>query len=411
MADTQPSATTTDGAKAEQAAQMPSSSPSSSSFPVSSVSPASLSTEPAQGEKAAQPSVEDAAADDAGRIPPDALKVAFVSVSTIDKSARAEAHEAGRKALVEAQDGKVYATLRENVPEAEAEQVFRALVADGHALIFATNVAYRNVVQRLAAEFPKVRWEVLGQPPVSGTHGALPDNLRFYDVRAYEGAYLAGVVAGRMTKTDTLGFIASVPVPEVIRNIDAYALGAQSVNPAVRVKVAWVNAWLDPVRETEAAQSLIDSGADVLLPVTGSANPMKVAERAGKYVFGWATDRSMASSKAHLGSVVFQWGTHYQQSAQQLLNQRWKATPSWGGVKEGGVDLIELSDKLPPDVRAQVAERKKALADGKLQIWRGPIVSSDDRELLARNKVADDRFLASLMTYVKGVEGQVPAGR
>ncbi|MDO4682798.1 MAG: BMP family ABC transporter substrate-binding protein [Lautropia sp.] len=341
----------------------------------------------------------------------DALKVAFVSVSAIDRSARTQAHEAGRKALVEAHDGRVYATLMENVPEAEAERVFRELVAQGHALIFAANVAYRDVVQRLASEFPKVRWEVLGQPPKPGTNGAQPGNLRFYDVRAYEGAYLAGVVAGRMTRTDTLGFIASVPVPEVIRNIDAYALGAQSVNPAVRVKVAWVNAWLDPVRETEAAQSLIDSGADVLLPVTGSTNPMKVAERAGKHVFGWATDMSMASSKAHLGSVVFNWGTHYQQSTQQLLDRRWKALPSWQGVKDGALDLIALSDRLPPDVRAQVDERRKALAAGKLQIWRGPIVSSDDRELVARDKVADDRFLAGLMTYVKGVEGQVPAGR
>ncbi len=340
----------------------------------------------------------------------DALKVGFIYPSAADKSAWAMAHEEGRKALVEAKDGKVYATLVENVAEADAEKVMRDLVAQGHRMIFATSPAYRDAVVRLAREFPAVRWEVIGSGQ-SSSAANLPGNLRFYEVRAYEGAYLAGVVAGRMTRTDTLGFIASVPVPEVIRNIDAYALGAQSVNPAARVKVAWVNAWTDPVRETEAAQSLIDSGADVLMSNTGSSNPLKVAERAGKYAFGWAHDMSMVSSKSHLGSVVFNWGEHYTESVGQQLAGRWKPNTNWLGVKDGAVDLIELSDKLPPDVRTQVDERRKALAEGKFQIWKGPLVSSDDRELLAADKVGDDRFIASLMTYVKGVEGQVPSGR
>ncbi|MDO4904374.1 MAG: BMP family ABC transporter substrate-binding protein [Lautropia sp.] len=341
----------------------------------------------------------------------DALKVAFVYPSSADRSAWAMAHEEGRKALVEAMDGKVYASLVENVADADAEQTMRDLIEQGNRLIFATSPAYRDVVIRLAREYPDVRWEVIGSGAPATVAANLPDNLRFYEVRAYEGAYLAGVVAGRMTKTDTLGFIASVPVPEVIRNIDAYALGAQSVNPSARVKVAWVNAWTDSARETEAAQSLIDSGADVLLSNTGSSSPLKVAERAGKYAFGWASDMSMVSSKSHLGSVVFDWGKHYTRSTEQLVAGRWRPTSSWTGLKEGSVALIELSGKLPPDVRAQVEERRKAIADGKFRIWKGPLVSSDDRVLLASDKVADDRFVAGLMTYVKGVEGQIPAVR
>ena len=211
--------------------------------------------------------------------------------------------------------------------------------------------------------------------------------------------------------TDTVGFVAPVPIPEVVRNIDAFALGAQSVNPTARVKVAWVNGWADPVRETEATQTLISGGADVIIYNTATTDPLKQAERVGKYAFGWGADMSQSAPKAHLGSVAFDWAGYYVQTVQQVLDKRWKPAPTWQGLRDGRVDLVALSDKLAPEARAAVEEKRKALRDGTLQIWKGPLVTVDDRELLPSGKVGDDRFLEGLMTYVKGVEGQVPAGR
>ena len=197
----------------------------------------------------------------------------------------------------------------------------------------------------------------------------------------------------------------------MVRNIDAFALGAQSVNPTARVKVAWVNGWADPVRETEATQTLISGGADVIIYNTATTDPLKQAERVGKYAFGWGADMSQAAPKAHLGSVAFDWAGYYVQTVQQVLDKRWKPAPTWQGLRDGRVDLVALSDKLTPEARAAVEEKRKALRDGTLQIWKGPLVTVDDRELLPSGKVGDDRFLEGLMTYVKGVEGQVPAGR
>ncbi|MDO5055913.1 MAG: BMP family ABC transporter substrate-binding protein [Lautropia sp.] len=332
------------------------------------------------------------------------LKVAFVLTTTPDGSGWSMSHEAAIAGMREQLGDQVAITLRDNVPDAEADKVFRELAQAGNRLIIGTGATYRSVMQRLAVEFPEVRWEVVGLGHAAG-------NLRTFAPRSYEGTYLAGVVAGKLTETDTLGFIATVPIPEVIRNINAFALGAQSVNPSARVKVAWINGWVDQVRETEAAQSLIDSGADVLLPNTATANPLKVAERAGKYVFGWGADMAKAAPKAYVGTVAFNWTDYYVQSVRQVIDGRWKATGSWEGVKAGRVGLTNLSSRLPEAVRGVLDDKRKALASGSLQIWKGPLVSADDRELLPRGKVGDDAFLGSLMSYVKGVEGQVPSGK
>lgn len=341
-----------------------------------------------------------AAADDKA-LPP-ALKVAFVLTTPPDGSGWTMSHQTSIDAMREQLGDKVEITVRDNVPDTESEKVFRELAQAGNRLIIGTGGSYRDVMQRLGREFPDVRWEVIGLGNVS-------TNVRTYAVRSYEGAYLAGVVAGKLTKTDTLGFIATVPIPEVVRNINAYALGAQSVNPAARVKVAWLNGWVDPVRETEAAQSLINSGADVLLPNSATSNPLKVAERAGVMAFGWGADMSKASSKAHVGAVGFNWRNYYVDSAQSLIDKRWKATPSWSGVRDDRVGLIALSDKVPEDVQKLVEQKTRALADGSLQIFKGPLLTADDRELLPAGKVGNDAFLFDLMSYVKGVDGQVPS--
>lgn len=333
-----------------------------------------------------------------------ALKVGFVLPTTVQGSGWSRSHQEGIDALRQALGTRVEVTVLPDVKDADAESAFRQLVKQGNRLIFGAGASYEALMKRLALEFPDVRWEVVGLGTSAG-------NIRSYGVRAYEGGYLAGVAAGKMTKTDTLGFVAPVPIPEVIRNIDAFALGAQSVNPTARVKVAWVNGWSDPVRETEATQTLINGGADVLLYNTATADPLKQAEREGKYAFGWGADMSGVAPKAHLGSVAFAWGDYYVQAARQVMDRAWRPVATWQGMQEGRVDLVALSDKLTPEARSAVEEKRRALRSGALQIWKGPLVTVDDRELLPAGKVAEDGFLESLMTYVKGVDGQVPAGR
>ena len=209
------------------------------------------------------------------------LKAAFIYVGPVGDAGWSYAHDLGRKAAEAQLGGKVKTTFRESIPEgADAERVIRDLVADGNKIIFATSFGFGDSMEKVAADHPDVYFE-------HATGYKTTPNLRVYEGRFYEGAYLAGIVAGKMTKTNTLGFVASFPIPEVVRNIDAFTLGAQSVNPKVKTKVVWVNAWFDPPKETEAAKSLMNGGADVLLQNTDSTAVLQAAERAGKYAFGW----------------------------------------------------------------------------------------------------------------------------
>ena len=332
------------------------------------------------------------------------LKVAFAYIGTLGDAGWTFAHDRGRKEMAAALGGTVQTSYIENVPEnAEAEQVLRNLVTQGNKLIFGTALGFKESMSRLAKEFPEVKWAY-----ANGMQSG--ENLRAYDVRSYQGAYLAGIIAGNMTRTDLLGFVASIPVPEVVRNINAFTLGAQSVNPSARTRVVWINKWLDPARESEAAQSLINGGADVLLQNTGSAAPLQVAEKAGKYAFGWDSDMKAFGPKAHLGSAIVNWSPFYIKAVRQVLEGKWKVQSSWWGLKEGVVDLVNLSDVVPADVKALVEEKKKAIANGSFRIWKGPMITSENMEILPTGAIGDDTFISSIMFYVKGVEGKVPAG-
>ena len=223
---------------------------------------------------------------------------------------------------------------------------------------------------------------------------------------------MAGVIAGGMTKTNTLGVVGSIPIPEVIRNIDSFTLGAQSVNPTVRVKVVWVNEWVNPPKESEAAQSLINGGADVLMQNTDSSAVLQTAEKAGKYAFGWDSDMTAYGPKAHLASSIINWAPYYISTTKQVLDGSWKTSPTkiWWGVKEGAIDIVSISDKVPADLKAKVEKVKAGLKDGSFAIWKGPIVGADGKEVLKAGVVADDAFLGDIKFYVKGVEGKVPGG-
>jgi len=238
------------------------------------------------------------------------------------------------------------------------------------------------------------------------------ENMRTYDSRTYEGAYMAGVIAGKMTKSNTVGVVASIPIPEVIRNINSFTLGAQSVNPKVKTKVVWVNEWFNPPKETEAATALINGGADVLMQNTDSPAVLKTAEAKGKRAFGWDSDMTAYGPKAHLGSAVINWAPYYIKAVRETLDGKWTGgTASWWGVKEGAIDFVSLAADVPEDAKKKLDEVKAGLKDGSFSIWKGPILGQDGKEILAKDAVADDKFLSGINFYVKGVEGKVPSGK
>ncbi len=293
----------------------------------------------------------------------------------------------------------------EGVPEGpDAERVIRDMATQGNKLIFGTTFGYMEPMLKVAPDFKDVKFE-------HATGYKTAENMRTYDSRTYEGAYMAGVIAGSMTKTNTLGVVASIPIPEVIRNINSFTLGAQSVNPKVKTKVVWVNGWFDPPKETEAATSLINGGADVLFQNTDSPAVLKTAEAMGTRAFGWDSDMTSYGPKAHLGSAIINWTPYYTKAVGEVLDGKWATGQSWWGVKEGAMDLVSLADDVPAEAKAKLDEVKAGLKAGTYHIWKGPLADNDGKEVLTADQVADDKFLGGVNFFVKGVEGKVPGAK
>jgi basic membrane protein A and related proteins len=330
------------------------------------------------------------------------LKIAFAYVGPVGDGGWTFAHDNGRKEVEKEFGDKVVTSYVEKVPEAaDAERVFRDLVGQGNKLIFGTTFGYMEPMLKVAADTKDVKFE-------HATGYKTADNMRTYDSRTYEGAYMAGVVAGAMTKSNTLGVVGSIPIPEVVRNINAFTLGAQSTNPKVKTKVVWVNEWFNPPKETEAATSLINGGADVLMQNTDSAAVLKTAEDKGKRAFGWDSDMTAYGPKAHLGSAVINWGPYYVKATRDALEGKWSTGQAWWGVKEGAIDFVSVADDVPAEIKARLDTIKAGLKDGSFSIWKGPIVDNAGKEQIAKDVVADDKFLGGIKFYVKGVEGKVP---
>ncbi|MEK8085151.1 BMP family ABC transporter substrate-binding protein [Aquabacterium sp. A3] len=342
------------------------------------------------------------ASETAAAAPSEPLKIAFAYVGPVGDAGWTFAHDQGRKAIEAEFGDKVQTMYVEKVPEGpEAERVIRDLVGQGNTLIFGTTFGYMEPMLKVAADNPNVKFE-------HATGYKTAANMRTYDSRTYEGAYMAGVIAGAMTKTNTLGVVGSIPIPEVIRNINSFTLGAQSVNPNIKTRVVWVNSWFDPPKEAEGAQSLLNQGADVLFQNTDSAAVLQTAEKAGKYAFGWDSDMRLFGPKAHLGSAIINWGPYYVKATKDALEGTWSTGGVWWGVKEGAIDMVSISDAVPADVKAKVEAIKAGLKEGTYNIWKGPIVGQDGKEVLAADVVADDAFLGGINFYIKGVEGAVP---
>ncbi len=333
------------------------------------------------------------------------LKIAFAYVGPVGDGGWTFAHDNARKAIEKEFGDKVVTSFVEKVPEsADAERVIRDMATQGNKLIFGTTFGYMEPMLKVAADFKDVKFE-------HATGYKQAENMRTYDSRTYEGAYMAGVIAGKMTKSNTLGVVASIPIPEVIRNINSFTMGAQSSNPKVKTKVVWVNEWFNPPKETEAATSLINGGADVLFQNTDSPAVLKTAQDKGKRAFGWDSDMTAYGPKAHLASAVINWTPYYIKATQEALEGKWTGgTAAWWGVKEGAIDIVSIAEDVPADTKAKVEEVKKGLKEGSFAIWKGPILDNTGKVVLKKDEVADDKFLGGINFYVKGVEGKVPGG-
>ena len=358
------------------------------------------------GKKAETPAPAAAPASAPAAPKPEPFKAAWVYVGPVGDAGWTYAHDLGRKAVEAAMGDKIKTSFVEKVPEgADAERVIRDLATQGNKIIFATSFGYMEPMLKVAKDFPDVKFE-------HATGYKTADNMNVYDARFYQDSYLAGMIAGKMSKTNTLGFVGSFPIPEVLRNINAYTLGAQSVNPKIKTKVVWVNTWFDPPKETEAAQALIDGGADVLLQNTDSTAVLQTAEKNGKYAFGWDSDMSAFAPKAHLGSAIVDWSNYYKQAVGQAMDKTWKGnqTTRWG-VKEGQNDLIKVADAVPAEIKAKIEEAKKGIKDGSFEVFTGPITDNTGKVRLPKGEKADDKWKGGVDFYVKGVEGKIPAGK
>jgi len=352
------------------------------------------------------PAAEPAASAPAAQAPkPEPLKISFAYVGPVGDGGWTFAHDNGRKALEKELGDKIVTSIVESVPEsADAERVFRDMVGQGNKLVFGTTFGFMEPMLKVAADAKDVKFE-----HATGFKNA--DNMATYDSRTYEGAYMAGVIAGKMTKTNTLGVVGSIPIPEVIRNINSFTLGAQSVNPKIKTKVVWVNEWFSPPKETEAATALINGGADVLFQNTDSPAVLKTAESKGKRAFGWDSDMTAYGPNAHLASAIINWGPYYIKATKDALDGKWAAGKSWWGVKEGAIDIVSIAEDVPAETKTRIEEIKKGLVDGSFVIWKGPIMDQSGKVVVAKDAVADDAFLGGLNFYVKGVEGKIPGGK
>src|SRR6218665_1209019 len=335
---------------------------------------------------------------------PEPLKIAFAYVGPVGDGGWAFAHDNGRKAIEKEFGDKVATSFVDTGPEsAHADRVLRDPVRQGNQLIFGPPFGYMEPMLKVAQDNPGVRFE---HAPGYKT----AENMRTYDSRTYEGAYMAGIIAGAMTRTNQLGVVGSGPIPEVLRNINSFTRGAQSVNPKIKTRVVWVNEWFSPPKETEAATTLINGGADVLFQNTDSAAVLKTAQDKGKRAFGWDSDMTAYGPKANLASAVINWGPYYVKATRDALEGTWATGQSWWGVKEGAIDIVSIADTVPAQTRAKVDAVKKGLADGSYQIWKGPILGQDGKPVLATDAAADDKFLGGINFSVKGVEAKTRGG-
>ena len=287
----------------------------------------------------------------------DKLKIGFVYVGPIGDLGYTYQHEVGRQALQKALNDKVETTYLENVPEgADAERAIEQLARAGNKLIFTTSFGFMDATLKVANKYPNVFFE-------HATGFKRAKNMATYAARFYEGRYIQGQIAAKMTKTNVIGYIVSFPIPEVISGINATMLGAQSVNPNVKFKIIWVNSWFDPGKEADAAKTLIDQGADILTQHTDSPAAMQIAEQRGIHAFGQSSDMIKFGPHAQLTADTDYWGDYYIERAKLVLDGKWKSTDTWDGLDKGMVVMAPYTN-MPDDVKAMAMKTEAAIKSG-----------------------------------------------
>ena len=332
----------------------------------------------------------------------DQLKVGFVYVSPIGDAGWTYQHDIARKAIEEKYGDKIKTTFVESVPEgADAERVIRQLAADGNTLIFTTSFGYMNPTIKVAKQFPNVTFA-----HCSGYKRS--KNVSTYLARFYEGRYLAGVTAGKMTKSNMVGYVGAFPIPEVVRGINAFARGLRSVNPKAEVRVVWASSWYDPGKEREAAETLMAQGADVLMQHTDSTAVVQAAQDRGKYAIGYHSDMSKYGPKAQLTASTHNWTKFYIDKVEAVLAGNAKSGDTWGGIGDGMVEMSPFGDMVPEDVRKLVDGARDKIAGGALHPFAGPVKDNKGKVRVAEGKTITDKELLTMDYFVEGVQGDVP---
>ena len=333
------------------------------------------------------------------------LKIGFVYVSPIGDAGYTFQHDTGRKQMEKALGAKVTTKYIESVPEgADAERVIRELAQTGHNLIFTTSFGYMNPTIKVAQSFPANKFE-------NATGYKTSKNVGIYNARFYEGRYLSGIVAGKMSKTGVAGYVAAFPIPEVVMGINAFARGMRSVNPKAEVKVIWVSTWFDPGKESDAANTLISQGADVVTHHTDSTAAVQAAEAKKVYAIGYHSDMSKYGPNAQLTAVTHHWGNYYTKVAQSALDNKWQQDNVWGGIKDGMIKLAPFNKVVPQDVQDLVKKAEAEMVAGKLHVFQGPMKDNTGKERLAAGKAITDADLSKMDYYVEGVIGKLPASK
>ncbi|MBF9043327.1 BMP family ABC transporter substrate-binding protein [Rhodobacterales bacterium HKCCE4037] len=333
----------------------------------------------------------------------DPFTVGFVYVGPTGDFGWTYEHDQGRLAVEEEYGDAVETVFAESVPEGpDAERVITQMILGGADMIFTTSFGYGEATNAVAAQFPDVYFE-----HATGYLREHP-NVSTYSARFYEGRAVIGHIAGHMTESNIIGYIASYPIPEVIRGINSAYLHARAVNPDVEFRVVWAYTWFDPAAEGEAAQALIDAGADVIMQHTDSTAPQAIAEEAGVITFGQASDMYQFAPRPRVSSIIDDWAPYYIRRVGEAMEGTWEQADTWDGIGAGMVGIGEMTDAIPEEVRASATELMERIASGEYHPFTGPINMQDGSAWLAEGEIADDGTLAGMDFYVEGITGEIP---
>ncbi|MDR9483558.1 MAG: BMP family ABC transporter substrate-binding protein [Sediminimonas sp.] len=333
----------------------------------------------------------------------DPTKVGFVYVGPVGDGGWTYEHNQARLAVEEEFGDKVETVFVESVPEGpDAERVMTQMALDGADLIFTTSFGYMDPTINVAKKFPDVKFE-------HATGYKRADNVSTYGARFYEGRAVQGHIAGSMTESNTVGYIGSYPIPEVIRGINSAFIHARKVNPDVEFKIVWAYTWFDPAKEADAAKVLIEQGADVILQHTDSTAPHAAAQNAGGVItFGQASDMAEYKPKPRVSSIIDNWAPYYIERTRAVMEGTWESTDTWDGIGAGMVEIGEITDAVPEDVKAEALALKDRIGSGEYHPFTGPINKQDGSEWLAEGETAEDGTLLGMDFYVEGITGKIP---